>query len=48
MKVSFPAMRGEIGQRVYYSCLMKLNAIRRCLPSGIGRSSRLKTVSKES
>lgn len=27
MKVSFPAMRGEIGQRVYYSCLMKLNAI---------------------
>ncbi len=27
MKVSFPAMRGEIGQRTYYSCLMKLNAI---------------------
>src|SRR2546421_10374053 len=27
MKVSFPAMRGEIGQRQYYSCLMKLNAI---------------------
>ncbi len=27
MKVSFPAMRGEIGQRVYYSCLMKLNAV---------------------
>ncbi len=27
MKVSFPAMRGQIGQRTYYSCLMKLNAI---------------------
>lgn len=27
MKVSFPAMRGEIGQRTYYSCLMKLSAI---------------------
>jgi DNA sulfur modification protein DndB len=27
VRVSFPAMRGEIGQRVYYSCLMKLNAI---------------------
>ena len=27
MKVSFPAMRGAIGQRTYYSCLMKLNAI---------------------
>ncbi len=27
MKVSFPAMRGEIGQRTYYSCLMKLNAV---------------------
>src|SRR5215218_10135913 len=27
MKVSFPAMRGTIGQRTYYSCLMKLNAI---------------------
>lgn len=27
MKVSFPAMRGEIGQRVYYSCLMKLKAV---------------------
>jgi DNA sulfur modification protein DndB len=27
MKVSFPAMRGEIGSRTYYSCLMKLNAI---------------------
>lgn len=27
MKVSFPAMEGVIGQRTYYSCLMKLNAI---------------------
>src|SRR5882672_870751 len=27
MKVSFPAMQGVIGQRTYYSCLMKLNAI---------------------
>jgi DNA sulfur modification protein DndB len=27
MKVSFPAMQGAIGQRPYYSCLMKLNAI---------------------
>src|SRR5262249_25518176 len=27
MKVSFPAMKGHIGQRPYYSCLMKLNAI---------------------
>ncbi len=27
MKVSFPAMVGQIGQRTYYSCLMKLNAI---------------------
>lgn len=27
MRVSFPAMRGAIGQRVYYSCLMKLNAV---------------------
>src|SRR5947208_13749894 len=27
MKVSFPAMKGSIGQRTYYSCLMKLNAI---------------------
>ncbi len=27
MKVSFPAMQGTLGQRTYYSCLMKLNAI---------------------
>lgn len=27
MKVSFPAMQGVIGQRTYYACLMKLNAI---------------------
>jgi len=27
MKVTFPAMEGQIGQRTYYSCLMKLNAI---------------------
>lgn len=27
MKVSFPAMEGTIGQRTYYACLMKLNAI---------------------
>src|SRR5688500_20403894 len=27
MKVSFPAMRGTIGQRTFYSALMKLNAI---------------------
>src|SRR5882762_7681125 len=27
MKVSFPTMQGTIGQRTYYSCLMKLNAI---------------------
>lgn len=27
MKVTFPAMQGQIGQRTYYSCLMKLNAI---------------------
>lgn len=27
MKVSFPAMRGEIGGRVYFSCLMRLDAI---------------------
>jgi len=27
MKVSFPAMKGHIGSRPYYSCLMKLNAI---------------------
>ena len=27
MKVSFPAMQGAIGQRTYYACLMKLNAI---------------------
>lgn len=27
MKVTFPAMQGTIGQRTYYSCLMKLNAI---------------------
>src|SRR5215469_9961276 len=24
--VSFPAMRGEIGQRTYYACLMKLGS----------------------
>lgn len=27
MKVTFPGMQGQIGQRTYYSCLMKLNAI---------------------
>jgi DNA sulfur modification protein DndB len=27
MIVSFPAMRGEIGQRTYYSCLMKLSSV---------------------
>ncbi len=27
MKVSFPAMEGTIGQRTFYTCLMKLNAI---------------------
>ena len=27
MKVSFPAMEGTMGQRTYYSCLMKLSAI---------------------
>jgi DNA sulfur modification protein DndB len=27
MKVTFPAMEGQIGQRTYYACLMKLNAI---------------------
>lgn len=27
MKVSFPAMRGVIGNRTYYSCLMQLNTI---------------------
>ena len=27
MKVTFPAMRGSIGQRTYYSTMMKLNAI---------------------
>src|SRR2546423_3908703 len=27
MLVSFPAMQGVIGQKTYYSCLMKLNAI---------------------
>jgi DNA sulfur modification protein DndB len=27
MNVSFPAMQGVMGQRTYYACLMKLNAI---------------------
>jgi len=27
MKVTFPAMRGVLGQKTYYACLMKLNAI---------------------
>lgn len=27
MRVSFPAMQGVIGQKTYFSCLMKLNAI---------------------
>jgi DNA sulfur modification protein DndB len=27
MRVSFPAMQGTMGQRIYYSCLMKLNAV---------------------
>jgi DNA sulfur modification protein DndB len=27
MKVTFPAMRGVLGKRTYYACLMKLNAI---------------------
>ncbi len=27
MKVTFPAMKGSLGKRTYYSCLMKLNAI---------------------
>ncbi|MBS0182298.1 MAG: DNA sulfur modification protein DndB [Nitrospira sp.] len=27
MKVTFPAMQGALGQRTYYSCLMKLNVI---------------------
>src|SRR5438874_7116038 len=27
MKVKFPAMEATIGQRTYYACLMKLNAI---------------------
>lgn len=27
MIISFPAMRGEIGQRTYYSCLMKLSSV---------------------
>lgn len=27
MKVSFPAMRGQIGQRIYYSCMMHLSVI---------------------
>ncbi len=29
MKLEFPAMRGEMGQRTYYSCLMKLGVISR-------------------
>lgn len=27
MKITFPAMQGTLGQRTYYACLMKLNAI---------------------
>jgi DNA sulfur modification protein DndB len=27
MKVSFPAMRGQMGQRTYYSCMMSLSVI---------------------
>ena len=27
MKVAFPAMRGQMGNRTYYSTLMKLNAV---------------------
>ena len=27
MKVSFPAMRGQLGQRTYYSCMMQLSII---------------------
>lgn len=27
MKITFPAMQGTMGQRTYYACLMKLNAI---------------------
>src|SRR5262245_43118949 len=27
MKVSFPAMKGVMGQRPYYACLMKLSAV---------------------
>lgn len=27
MKISFPAMRGQIGQREYFSCMMQLNVI---------------------
>lgn len=27
MKVSFPAMRGQIGQRTFYSCMMQLSVI---------------------
>ena len=27
MKISFPAMRGRIGQRTYYSCMMQLSVI---------------------
>lgn len=27
MKVSFPAMRGAIGQREYYSCMMKMSVV---------------------
>src|SRR6266851_4756346 len=27
MKVTFPAMQGRIGQRTYYSCLMKLSTV---------------------
>ena len=27
MKVQFPAMKGMIGQRTYYACLMNLSAI---------------------
>lgn len=27
MKVSFPAMRGQMGQRTYYACMMTLNVI---------------------
>jgi DNA sulfur modification protein DndB len=27
MKITFPAMRGQIGQRTYYSCMMQLSVI---------------------